>query len=81
MFIEHQKTLEQSLRNMLQAVNKEAQSLSTVSFLQISPLALGFLPLTWSKYLFAEKGIANKQTHAQRSNKNLRNNRRPKENG
>ena len=55
----HQKTLEQSLRHMLQAVNKEVQSL-TVSFSQISPLALGFLPLTLSKYLFAGKDIAQK---------------------
>ena len=79
MFILHQKTL--------------YCAISTVSFSQISPLALGFPLLTLSKYLFAGQGILGleqkqflcyifsiKQTHAQSSNKNLRNNRHPKEN-
>ena len=41
---------------MLQAVDKEAQSLQ-LAFSQISLLALGFLPLSLSNYLFAGKDI------------------------
>ena len=58
MFIVHQKTLEQSPRDMLQAVNKEGQSLllaftGFTSCFRVSAATL-------SKYLFAGKDIAQK---------------------
>ena len=39
---------------MLQVVNEEPQSFN---FYQILLVVLGFLPLTFSKYLFAGQGI------------------------
>ena len=55
MFTVHQKALVQSLRHATSCESRNV--IFTVSFQQILPLALGFLPLTFSKDLFAGQGI------------------------